>query len=65
VRYPRFVAAAFGLAISACAVGPNFKPPTPPDAPGYGSASQSQTAAAESVDGATQRFVAGMDIPNE
>jgi NodT family efflux transporter outer membrane factor (OMF) lipoprotein len=66
----RLIAAALSIAVSACAVGPNFKRPTPPDATGYGSASQSQTAAvdstaAESADGATQRFVAGMDIPNQ
>jgi NodT family efflux transporter outer membrane factor (OMF) lipoprotein len=65
VRVQRLIAVALGIVLPACAVGPNFKRPTPPDAPGYGSASQSQTAAAESADGATQRFVAGMDIPNQ
>jgi NodT family efflux transporter outer membrane factor (OMF) lipoprotein len=65
MRLQRLTAAALCVAVSACAVGPNFKRPTPPDASGYGSASQSQTAAAESADGATQRFVAGMDIPSE
>ncbi len=59
------VALAFSVcALSACAVGPNFKPPAPPTASGYGSAlSQNQTAAAEGPDGSAQRFVAGKDIP--
>ena len=61
----RLIAAALSVAVSACAVGPNFKRPKPPDATDYGNASQSQTTAAESTDGATQRFVAGMDIPSQ
>jgi NodT family efflux transporter outer membrane factor (OMF) lipoprotein len=66
MRFHRLIVTALSVAVSACAVGPNFKRPTPPDAPGYGSASQSQnTAAAESADGEIQRFVAGMDIPNQ
>ena len=65
MRLQRLIAAALGFAVSACAVGPNFKRPTPPDATGYGSASQAQTAAAEGADGETQRFIAGMDIPNQ
>ena len=65
MRLQRLIAAALGFAVSACAVGPNFKRPTPPDTTGYGSASQAQTAAAEGADGETQRFIAGMDIPNQ
>lgn len=65
MRFQRLIAVALSVVLSACAVGPNFKRPTPPEATGYGSASQSQTTAAESADGATQRFVAGMDIPNQ
>ena len=65
MRLQRLIAAALGVAVSACAVGPNFKRPTPPDTTGYGSASQAQTAAAEGADGETQRFIAGMDIPNQ
>jgi NodT family efflux transporter outer membrane factor (OMF) lipoprotein len=54
------------VGLSACAVGPNFKRPTPPAAPGYGSAPlQDQTAAADTAGGAAQRFVAGMDIPSQ
>jgi outer membrane protein TolC len=58
--------------LAACAVGPNFKRPTPPTAPGYGSAPvQGQTAAAavaaaaDGAGGAAQTFVAGMDIPSQ
>jgi NodT family efflux transporter outer membrane factor (OMF) lipoprotein len=51
-------------ALSACAVGPNFKPPAAPTASGYGSAlSQNQTAATEGPDGSAQRFVEGKDVP--
>jgi NodT family efflux transporter outer membrane factor (OMF) lipoprotein len=69
--------AAAGLAagiiagIAACAVGPNYKRPTPPADSGYGAASSSgATAAAEGAagnaqSGDAQRFVAGMDIPTE
>jgi NodT family efflux transporter outer membrane factor (OMF) lipoprotein len=58
---------ASGLAsLSACAVGPNFKRPSPPTATGYGSAPvQGQTAAAETAGGNVQHFVAGMDIPSQ
>jgi NodT family efflux transporter outer membrane factor (OMF) lipoprotein len=53
-------------ALTACAVGPNFKRPTPPAAGDYGSASMhEETTAAEVTDGGVQRFVAGMDIPNQ
>ena len=65
MRLPRLSVVALSAALSACAAGPNFKRPAPPDAPGYGSASHSQTTATESVDGAAQRFVADMDIPSQ
>ena len=65
MKLHRLGAAALIVAMSACAVGPNFKRPTSPDAPGYGSASQAQTTAAEGADGETQRFIAGMDIPSQ
>jgi NodT family efflux transporter outer membrane factor (OMF) lipoprotein len=52
--------------LSACAVGPNFKRPSPPSAPGYGSApSAGHTASAEGSGGSAQRFVSGLDIPGE
>jgi NodT family efflux transporter outer membrane factor (OMF) lipoprotein len=65
VRFQRLIAVVLGVAVSACAVGPNFKRPTPPNAKDYGSASQSQTTDAESADGEAQRLVAGMDIPSQ
>lgn len=60
-------------ALTACAVGPNFKRPTPPAATDYGNASSGPTAAvrdpasnsANDAGGDAQRFVAGMDIPNQ
>jgi NodT family efflux transporter outer membrane factor (OMF) lipoprotein len=60
-------------ALTACAVGPNFKRPAPPAATDYGNASAGQTAAtrdaahtgANGAGGDAQRFVAGMDIPNQ
>jgi NodT family efflux transporter outer membrane factor (OMF) lipoprotein len=65
VRFRRLIAAALSVAVSACAVGPNFKRPAPPDASAFGSASKSQTTAAESADGEAQRFLSGMDIPSQ
>ncbi|MGB6306315.1 MAG: efflux transporter outer membrane subunit [Steroidobacteraceae bacterium] len=52
--------------LSSCAVGPNFKRPSPPAATGYGSApAQGETASAVGTGGNVQRFVAGMDIPSQ
>ena len=52
--------------LTACAVGPNFKRPAPPQATTYGSAPMAgKTASTERVGGDSQRFVAGMDIPSE
>src|SRR6202035_4267763 len=69
MRLHRLIAVALGVAVTACAVGPNFKRPAPPAATGYGSASPEQTAAASAATnaagGEAQRFVAGMDIPNQ
>jgi NodT family efflux transporter outer membrane factor (OMF) lipoprotein len=65
MRLQRLIAGALSVAVSACAVGPNFKRPTSPDATAYGSASQAQAPAAEGADGGTQRFITGMDIPNQ
>jgi NodT family efflux transporter outer membrane factor (OMF) lipoprotein len=60
-------------ALTACAIGPNFKRPAPPAATDYGNASAGQTAAtrdaaltgATDAGGDAQRFVAGMDIPSQ
>jgi NodT family efflux transporter outer membrane factor (OMF) lipoprotein len=57
-------AVALALALSDCAVGPNFKRPKPPADPDYGAASaRSETASAPATAGNAQRIVAGMDIP--
>jgi NodT family efflux transporter outer membrane factor (OMF) lipoprotein len=53
-------------ALTACAVGPNFKRPAAPAATGYGSASvPAEIAPAASEGGGVQTFVAGMDIPSQ
>jgi NodT family efflux transporter outer membrane factor (OMF) lipoprotein len=57
-------ALALVASLSDCAVGPNFKRPTPPPDAGYGSApSQGETVTSPGVGGAAQRFVADLDIP--
>jgi NodT family efflux transporter outer membrane factor (OMF) lipoprotein len=59
-------ACALAMGVAACAVGPNFKRPTPPAASDYGTApAQGQTAEAEGAGGNVQHFVAGMDIPGQ
>ena len=61
MRPPYLALAVVAAGLSACAVGPDFKRPEPPAAADYGTASkQAETAPA---DGATQRFVSGMDLP--
>ncbi len=65
-RQIRVCATALALAamLSDCAVGPNFKRPTPPATPDYGKASaSSETVAAPGTGGNSQRLIAGMDIP--
>ncbi|HMH89091.1 MAG TPA: efflux transporter outer membrane subunit [Steroidobacteraceae bacterium] len=73
MKVSRLTAGALMAALTACAVGPNFKRPTPPAATDYGNASSGPTAAvrdpasnsANDAGGDAQRFVAGMDIPNQ
>jgi len=55
----------FALALAACAVGPQFKRPEAPAAPGYGAASAEATASSEGIGGNAQRFVSDMDIPGQ
>ena len=53
-------------ALSACAVGPNFKRPPPPAATDYGGASAAATTVGTEVaGGGAQNIVAGMDIPGQ
>jgi NodT family efflux transporter outer membrane factor (OMF) lipoprotein len=59
--------ASIGLALTACAVGPDFKPPEPPqvadaDHPYTPTPLPSQTAGAPGPAGAPQRFLTGEDI---
>jgi NodT family efflux transporter outer membrane factor (OMF) lipoprotein len=53
-------------ALSACAVGPNFKKPAPPGDTGYGSAPmQGQVTSDAGSPKDTQRFGVGMDVPGD
>ncbi len=62
----RVAGIAFAISLAACAVGPNFKRPTPPSATGYGSApSQGETQSLEGTGGNSQRFAEGRDVPGE
>ena len=66
VSYPRLLcsgasSAAFAVMLAACAVGPDFKRPAPPDAHRY---TQAPLAAATSApDGGAQRFNAELRLP--
>jgi len=53
--------------LAGCAVGPNFKPPTPPHTVGYVPSGRlpPTTASAPLPGGAAQRFVEGLDIPGQ
>jgi len=61
------LAASIALALTACAVGPDFKPPDAPQAaadhPYTPAPLPAQTASAPGVGGEPQRFVSGDDIP--
>jgi NodT family efflux transporter outer membrane factor (OMF) lipoprotein len=64
MRAPQLSAVGVMLTLAACAVGPDFKRPTPPADAGYGSAPlQGETAATAGPGGSAQRYVADMDIP--
>jgi len=62
---PRVPAAVLIASLAACAVGPNFKRPTPPKAEGYGNAPMQGEITAPGPNGSTQHFVAGEDIPSQ
>jgi len=60
------LALALGATLADCAMGPNFKRPTPPTASDYGSASaRAETVSAAGLGGNTQRLIADRDIPAE
>jgi|SRR5579863_674431 len=54
------------VGLSACAVGPNFRRPTPPTATGYGSApSQGETGSSTGLGGGRQHFDSAAQVPAE
>ena len=66
VMLSRLPVIAVTMSLAACAVGPNFKRPTPPSAAGYGNApSQGETHSLEGTGGNSQRFAEGMDVPGQ
>jgi NodT family efflux transporter outer membrane factor (OMF) lipoprotein len=65
-RLAPFIAMSVSLFISGCAVGPNFKRPTPPDVPGYTPTPISTTSSTpDAAGGEAQRLLEGSDIPGE
>jgi NodT family efflux transporter outer membrane factor (OMF) lipoprotein len=64
IRLARCLAAALLAGVSACAVGPNFHRPAPPQASDYGTApSKGATVASPGAGGAAQTLTPGLDIP--
>src|SRR5258706_12777843 len=59
--------AAAALLLSACGVGPNYKPPPAPETSGFvpAGALPAATASAPLPGGDAQRFVDGLDIPGQ
>lgn len=63
-RLTRLHVALLAAALAGCAVGPDYRRPTPPPVASYTpEALPVETAAAPGVGGATQRFVSGGEIP--
>src|SRR5262245_4590971 len=57
---------AIGVALTGCAVGPDFERPAAPDVEGYAREPlPAETAKADIAGGETQRFVEGLDIPGQ
>jgi len=57
---------AIAVALTGCAVGPDFERPRAPDVPGYTpEALPGQTTATDVKGGEAQRFVQGLDIPGQ
>ncbi|MGH6976163.1 MAG: TolC family protein, partial [Stellaceae bacterium] len=59
----RVLAVVAALALTSCAVGPDFKPPAAPTDAGYTPEKLADTAATDVTGGAAQHFNAGEDIP--
>ena len=57
---------AIAVALTGCAVGPDFERPRAPDVPGYTPEPlPAQTTATDVKGGEAQRFVQGLDIPGQ
>ena len=65
MKRSRLLAAALTTALTACAVGPHFQRPTPPDATGFGTGSPDAGATIGGAGAEAQRFVGAMDIPSQ
>jgi NodT family efflux transporter outer membrane factor (OMF) lipoprotein len=64
--WPMAAICALGILVVGCAVGPDFKPPVPPEGERYTDASLGdQTVSAATIGGAKQTFVMGRDLPGE
>src|ERR1700676_343694 len=60
------ILAAFLVLASGCLVGPNYKPPPPPQVTGYTPVPPQETGPRTNVNGGeAQRLVSGQDIPGE
>jgi NodT family efflux transporter outer membrane factor (OMF) lipoprotein len=55
----------FALLLSGCAVGPDYKTPSPPNVSGYTPGPLAPTVSAQVPGGNAQTFVSGRDIPGE
>ena len=64
-RGPQLAACALVLALSGCAVGPDFDKPEAPAASGYAPEAPAPTASTDVAAGEAQRFVQEMDIPGQ
>jgi NodT family efflux transporter outer membrane factor (OMF) lipoprotein len=65
-RLGRVPAVTLLACLGACAVGPDFERPAPPDVEGYTPGPFArQTSSADVAGGETQRFVQGLDIPGQ
>jgi NodT family efflux transporter outer membrane factor (OMF) lipoprotein len=65
-RAPIAAVTMLSLALSACAVGPDFQSPPPPAVEGYTAGGPpAATAAVDVAGGTAQKFVTGRDIPGE
>jgi NodT family efflux transporter outer membrane factor (OMF) lipoprotein len=62
---PHFLFAALFIALTGCAVGPNFHRPAAPQDAGYTTQPLPQTTASDIPGGDAQQFILGQDVPYE